>query len=35
MKWDADRDEPYLTLPSFPQLRVTPFRRDDGPKLVS
>lgn len=35
IKWDSERDEPYLILPSFPELRVTPFRRDDGPGAVS
>ncbi len=26
LRWDAERQEPYLQLPSFPDLRLTPFR---------
>ena len=35
VRWDIDLDEPYLQLPSFPNLRLTPIRPGDGPDLVS
>jgi hypothetical protein len=33
--WDADKNEPYLAVPGFPDLRITPFRKEDDPHLVS
>lgn len=35
MMWDNDRDEPYLILPSFPDLRLTPWRSTDVSGAVS
>lgn len=33
--WDRERDEPFLPLPSFPALRLTPFRDGDDDAIVS
>jgi hypothetical protein len=33
--WDEDKEEPYLLIPGFPDLRITPFRKEDDPHLVS
>lgn len=33
--WDAEREEPYIPLPSHPDLRLTPWRVTDGPAAVS
>jgi hypothetical protein len=33
--WDAERDEPYLPLPGFPDLRLTPYRVGDDEAAVS
>lgn len=33
--WDAERDEPYLPLPDFPDMRMTPFREGDDEAFVS
>ena len=33
--WDLERDEPYLPSPSFPDLRLTPFRAGDDESFVS
>lgn len=35
LKWDAERDEPYLQLPSFPDLRFIPYRAGVADDLVS
>ncbi|GFZ44482.1 hypothetical protein JCM24511_02204 [Saitozyma sp. JCM 24511] len=32
--WDADKNEPYLAVPGFPDLRITPFHKEDDPHLV-
>ncbi|RSH84045.1 hypothetical protein EHS25_005290 [Saitozyma podzolica] len=32
--WDEDKEEPYLLIPGFPDLRITPFRKEDDPHLV-
>jgi hypothetical protein len=34
LRWDVGRDEPYLLIPGFPDLRLTPFRRGDDEQLV-
>jgi len=34
LQWDPIRDEPYLTLPSHPELRITPFRREDIDDII-
>ncbi|KAK4687448.1 hypothetical protein P7C73_g2668, partial [Tremellales sp. Uapishka_1] len=31
--WDAERDEPYISHPDLPGLRLTPVRRDDTDEL--
>lgn len=35
LRWDKARDEPYLQLPSFPDLRLTPYRPGIAEDLVS
>lgn len=35
LRWDAERKEPYLQLPSFPDLRLTLFREGIVDDLVS
>ncbi len=35
LRWDSERDEPYLQLPSFSELRITPARQGDGEDIVS
>jgi hypothetical protein len=34
-RWDGARDEPYLQLPSFPDLRLVPYRPGIADDLVS
>ncbi|KAL7418620.1 hypothetical protein Q5752_007078 [Cryptotrichosporon argae] len=34
LRWDDDRGEPYIQLPSFPYLRLTPFREGIEDELV-
>lgn len=35
MRWDEVADEPYLVLPSFPDLRLTPWRAGDEDDVVN
>lgn len=35
LRWDEERDEPYLQLPDFPDLRMTAAREDDSDYMVS
>ncbi len=35
LRWDGARDEPYLQLPSFPDLRLVPYRPGIADDLVS
>lgn len=35
LKWDEDHDEPYLLIPRFPELRLTPWRESDTNDAVS
>lgn len=35
VRWDPEREEPYLQLPSFPDLRLTPFRAGIEDEYVS
>lgn len=35
LRWDYERNEPYLQLPSFPDLRLTPYRPGIAEDLVS
>lgn len=35
LRWDAARGEAYLQLPSFPSVRLTPFRPGMAPALVA
>lgn len=35
MRWDPAMEEPYLVLPSFADLRLTPWREGDGEAAVS
>ena len=34
LRWDPEREEPYLQLPSFPHLRLVPFREGIEDDLV-
>lgn len=34
LRWDDDRAEPYIQLPSFPDLRLTLFRQGIEDQLV-
>jgi hypothetical protein len=35
MRWDEEADEPYILLPSHPDLRLTPWRETDVEDAVS
>lgn len=35
LRWDPEREETYLQLPSFPELRLVPFREGIEDELVS
>lgn len=35
LRWDPVRQEPYLQLPSYPELRITPFRAGIEDQIVS
>jgi hypothetical protein len=35
LRWDPKRQEPYLQLPSYPELRLTPFRNGIEDEIVS
>lgn len=35
IQWDLELDEPFIALPSFPELRLTPWRRSDADEAVS
>lgn len=34
VQWDAERNEPFIPLPSIPDLRLSPLRLDDIPGIV-
>lgn len=35
LKWDEGADEPYMIIPRFPDLRLTPWREEDVDAIVS
>jgi hypothetical protein len=34
VQWDSERNEPFISLPGIPDLRLSPLRLDDIPHIV-
>jgi hypothetical protein len=35
MRWDSEADEPYMSIPTLPDIRLTPWRESDAEQAVS
>lgn len=35
LRWDGEVDEPYMFIPRFPDIRMTPWREEDADAAVS